>query len=191
MRVQHRQVFQIRERPLITRVLCGVESTSSLRPETCSLTNASERRSLQSSPRSAIDSLAIAARSPDNTVLNGSTLASSGCAFTTAGTRSRHRRPANNRMRHPERAVLVERGNPRFGRDELRARTVGRRLHELHDGLLGGPVVPRCKRIGSGVVCCAPVSVSHRRLEASQSRTSWLAALYGRARDFDGRTLRS
>jgi len=36
-----------------------------------------------------IESLAIASGLPDNTVLNGSTFASSGFAFTTAGTRSR------------------------------------------------------------------------------------------------------
>ena len=38
--------------------------------------------------RSSIESLAMAARSPDNTVLNGWLFASSGFAFTTAGTRS-------------------------------------------------------------------------------------------------------
>ena len=36
-----------------------------------------------------MESFAIAARLPDRTVLNGSTLASSGFAFTIAGTRSR------------------------------------------------------------------------------------------------------
>ena len=39
--------------------------------------------------RSSIESFAMASRLPDITVLNGSTLASSGFAFTTAGTRSR------------------------------------------------------------------------------------------------------
>ena len=39
--------------------------------------------------RSCIGSLAIASRSPDSTVLNGSTFASSGFALTSAGTRSR------------------------------------------------------------------------------------------------------
>ena len=39
--------------------------------------------------RSCIESFAIASRSPDSTVLNGSTFASSGFALTTAGTRSR------------------------------------------------------------------------------------------------------
>ena len=39
--------------------------------------------------RSSIESLAIASRSPESTVLNGSTFASSGFAFTTAGTRSK------------------------------------------------------------------------------------------------------
>ena len=39
--------------------------------------------------RSGIESFAIASRSPDSTVLKGSTFASSGFAFTTAGTRSR------------------------------------------------------------------------------------------------------
>ena len=39
--------------------------------------------------RSGIVSFAIASRSPDSTVLNGSTLASSGLALTRAGTRSR------------------------------------------------------------------------------------------------------
>ena len=39
--------------------------------------------------RSFIESFAIASRLPDSTVLNGSTFASSGFAFTTAGTRSR------------------------------------------------------------------------------------------------------
>jgi hypothetical protein len=39
--------------------------------------------------RSAIVNFAIASRSPDSTVLNGATFASSGFAFTTAGTRSR------------------------------------------------------------------------------------------------------
>ena len=39
--------------------------------------------------RSSFGSLAIASRSPDSTVLNGSTSASSGFAFTSAGTRSR------------------------------------------------------------------------------------------------------
>ena len=36
-----------------------------------------------------MESFAIASRSPDITVLNGSTFASSGFAFTSAGTRSR------------------------------------------------------------------------------------------------------
>ena len=39
--------------------------------------------------RSCVGSFAIASRSPDSTVLNGSTLASSGFALTSAGTRSR------------------------------------------------------------------------------------------------------
>jgi hypothetical protein len=50
-------------------------------------------------------------------------------------------------MFHPQRAVLVESGNPFFGWNKLRASGFRGRADEVHDGLLGGAVVPRGQRI--------------------------------------------
>ncbi|MNL49157.1 hypothetical protein D3C87_1720680 [compost metagenome] len=50
-------------------------------------------------------------------------------------------------MLDPQRAVLVE-GCDAFGwRNELATPFLGGRLDELHDGLLGRPVIPGCQRV--------------------------------------------
>ncbi len=56
-------------------------------------------------------------------------------------------------MLDPQRAVLVECSDPLGGRHELRTGLVGRRLDEVKDRLLRGPVVPRRERVlGESVV---------------------------------------
>jgi hypothetical protein len=52
------------------------------------------------------------------------------------------------RMRHPQRAVLIEGGDAILGRHEARAPLVGRGLNERDDRLLRRAVVPR----GEGIV---------------------------------------
>ena len=118
--------------------------------------------------RSCIVSFAIASRLPDSTVLNGST-------FVELRLRLDHRRhPLQavhhlrvHRMLDPQRAVLVEGGDARLRRHELRARLVGGRLHELDDRLLRGAVVPRGQRIGLGVRLRAHASRQQERKQAS------------------------
>ena len=51
-------------------------------------------------------------------------------------------------MRDPRRAVLIEGGDARLRRHELRARCVGSRLHKRDDRMLRGAVVPRRQGIG-------------------------------------------
>src|SRR5512132_873684 len=51
------------------------------------------------------------------------------------------------RMRYPQRAVLIEGSDPILGRHEVGARRVGGRAHEGDDRLFGRAVVPRRKRI--------------------------------------------
>ena len=102
--------------------------------------------------RSGMVSFAMASRSPDSTVLNGSTFFSSGLAFTTcrdAFQAIHHLRI--HRMLDPERAVLVESGDALLGRHEFRASLIRGGLHEVDDRLLGGPVVPRGQRVTR---CC-------------------------------------
>jgi hypothetical protein len=52
-----------------------------------------------------------------------------------------------HRMRDPQRAVLIEGGDARLRRHELRATLFRSGLHELDDRLFGGSVVPRRQRI--------------------------------------------
>ena len=51
-------------------------------------------------------------------------------------------------MLDPQCAVLIERGNPRLGRHELRAALSRGRLDEFDDSLFGRAVVPRSQRVG-------------------------------------------
>ena len=94
--------------------------------------------------RSSFGSFAIASRSPDRTVLNGST-------FFSFGLRFRHRRyPIQavhhlriHRMLDPERAVLIEGGDPRLGRHELRGSPVSVvGLARIDDRRFGRTVIP-------------------------------------------------
>ena len=86
--------------------------------------------------RSSIESFAIASRSPDNTVLNGSTSRE-------LRLRLHHRRdPVQavdhlriHRMLDPQRAVLVEGGDARLAAARTWARLVRRGLHEFDDRL--------------------------------------------------------
>src|SRR5277367_3668650 len=49
-------------------------------------------------------------------------------------------------MLDPQRAVLIKRRNPFFRRHKIRVGAVGRHAHELEDCVLGGPLIPGCKR---------------------------------------------
>ena len=93
-------------------------------------------------------SLAIASRSPASTALNGSW----SLPLRVLGRKRRHPVEREHdlrveRMRDPERAVLVEGRDAVLGRHEVGAALGGHRIDELDDRLLGRPVVPGRQRV--------------------------------------------
>ena len=83
----HWQIGEVGVRPFPARILRCRQPFLRFRDELSTDMPVSVAASIFS--RSCIESFAIAARLPERTVLNGSTFANSGFAFTTAGTRSR------------------------------------------------------------------------------------------------------
>jgi hypothetical protein len=58
-----------------------------------------------------------------------------------------------DRLLGPQRAVVVERGDPLLGWDEVRPALLGHRLDEFDDRLLGRALVPGRQRIGGRRLC--------------------------------------